>query len=163
VQSRSTRSLVITPAMLNYDESAIISRLRPLSKAGMAAFAYGCARRTEPLAESPSLAAAIDDALKSLAAVICGNAASAAGVRDALSRLELIEIDSDAHAAASYALRAWLTGQPQEAAWAARRAYEAADQISAVQPELEAQRADLAAVESGNYRSVFDNLAKRDD
>jgi hypothetical protein len=95
-----------------------------------------------------------------------------------LAQLERLEIDSDAHAAAAYALRAWLSGEACEAAWAARRAYECRDEIAAneldvrvytpevetntlsrpiVQSELEAQARDLAAVESGNYLDVIKN------
>src|SRR4029077_8747015 len=128
----------------------------------IAAFAYGCARRTSQLAEDQPLALAIENALGCLRGAILGST-SADDVRAKLSELGSFAIDSDAHASASYALRAYLTGLPQEAAWAARRAYEArgtletdqsADVRASIQTELEAQASDLAAVLRGKYLDI---------
>jgi uncharacterized protein YjaG (DUF416 family) len=91
-------------------------------------------------------------------------------------------IAEDAVASLAYTLRSMATGDPQESAWAARRAYEAADQLaildlaregselpderrllihSAVQKELARQEYDFGLISQGNIIAIIDSASMR--
>jgi uncharacterized protein YjaG (DUF416 family) len=168
---------------VTYDERAIIEALDALSPARRVAFAATVAERMLPAFSAYSGATRQDSGVLTsimdrLWRDLDGDALTAADVRDALARCmeRLPDEDAlgwtpartyadDACAALAYALRARLSGSSQEAAWAARRAYESVDHFaqaehgidpadpaaearllatSVVQDELRRQRRDLA-------------------
>lgn len=130
--------------MLNYDEELLMLRLEPLDRSPKTAFAAACAQRLMPLYDRYARQVG-DSSLQQRLAVIVSAAWAAASGRDVeASRLEadaesMVPDEDDegwtasrayagnAAAAAAYALRAWLTDDPQEAVWAARQLFDAAD------------------------------------
>lgn len=130
--------------MLNYDEELLMLRLEPLDRSAKTAFAAACAQRLMPLYDRYARQVG-DSSLQQRLAVIVSAAWAAASGRDVeASRLEadaesMVPDEDDegwtasrayagnAAAAAAYALRAWLTDDPQEAVWAARQLFDAAD------------------------------------
>src|ERR1043166_6188257 len=119
--------------MVKYDEAAILARLTRLSPRDRAAFALACAKRLDPLllTVAPSDVVVARQSRELLESTLSIPGSAEPELQAALHRLESLEtIDVDAIAAVAYALRAWLTGSPEEAAWAARRAYEAQDLIA---------------------------------
>ncbi|MGX9899078.1 DUF416 family protein [Arthrobacter sp. SA17] len=130
--------------MIDYDEMLLMLRLEPLDRSAKTAFAAACAQRLVPLSDRYSQQ--VGDSLREQRlAVIVAAAWQAASGRDIdATRLkaeaEAMVPDEDdegwtagrtyagnAAAAAAYALRTWLTNDPQEAAWAARQLFDAAD------------------------------------
>ena len=130
--------------MLKYDEELLMLRLEPLDRSAKTAFAAACAQRLMPLYDRYARQVG-DSSLQQRLAVIVSAAWAAASGRDVeASRLEadaesMVPDEDDegwtasrayagnAAAAAAYALRAWLTDDPQEAVWAARQLFDAAD------------------------------------
>lgn len=130
--------------MLKYDEELLKLRLEPLSRTAKTAFAAACAQRLMPLYDRYARQVG-DSSLQQRLAVIVSAAWAAASGRDVdASRLEgdaesmVPDEDNEgwtagrayagnAAAAAAYALRAWLTDDPQEAVWAARQLFDAAE------------------------------------
>ena len=131
--------------VFRYDEALLVVELSRLTPATRVMFAASCAERLRPLygryqevsdeANPDQLDAALEAAW---------GAASGAMPRDALSAWQVVAeglvpdeddeswVDEFAYgqngaAAVAYALRTALTSDPQEAAWAARQVYEAAD------------------------------------
>ena len=130
--------------MINYDEMLLMLRLEPLERSAKTAFAAACAHRLVPL--SDRYCQQVGDSLREQRlAVIVSAAWQAASGRDIdATRLkaeaeDMVPDEDDdgwtagrtyagnAAAAAAYALRTWLTNDPQEAAWAARQLLDAAD------------------------------------
>jgi len=155
--------------MVRFDEPQIIDRLNRLSRRSKAAFAVGCAGRLDPLLDDVSAQdRAVVRECRALLERVIVKTEEAAQLHSAITRLEALEsLDVDAVASVAYAMRAWLSDSPQDAAWAARRAYEAQDQMTqvemcgsgfdeqrllahpAVQRELQAQSADLDNLSKG--------------
>lgn len=142
--------------VFRYDEPLLVVELSRLTPASRVVFAASCAERLRPLyrryqemsieANSDQLDAALEAAW---------GAALGAMPREALSAWQVVAeglvpdeddeswVDEFAYgqngaAAVAYALRTALTSDPQEAAWAARQVYEAADFAAQRQfPDLE--------------------------
>jgi hypothetical protein len=158
--------------MEQFDEASIVRRLSRLNRRDRSAFALACAKRLDGLLEGVSLEerAVVRECRALLERVTSRLPAPETELHAPLARLESLEsLDVDAVASVACALRSWLKDSPQEAAWAARRAYEAQDQVAqlemggsgfddqrllahpAVQRELRAQVSDLDALaERGN-------------
>ncbi len=153
--------------MEQFDEASILRRLSRLSRRDRSAFALACAKRLDGLLEDVNREEGIvvRECRTLLERAISNPNAPEAQLHAALARLESLEsLDVDAVASVAYALRSWLKDSPQEAAWAARRAYAAQDQLAqletggsgfdehrllahpAVQRELQAQVSDLNAL-----------------
>jgi uncharacterized protein YjaG (DUF416 family) len=191
--------------ILSFDEKALLAHLRRLPNPLCVAFAAACAQRQLPNHASFSKVTGTgnpDLLAKALTRIwkdIEGNSATHVELREKLnSCMSLLPKDeaegleqqayaNDAVASVAYAIRARLTGNCQEAMWAARRAYEALDhyvitrfnpmivepdaenQVAAhplVQAELRRQRADLsqlqgAAINSAYERKVITDVRNR--
>jgi hypothetical protein len=118
--------------MVAFDEPAMINRLGRFSRRDKAAFALACARRLDPLLSE--ISAAERDVVRECRSLLERVVAGELGddhLPAALATLEAQEsLDVDAVASTVYAIGAWLKDSPTEAMWAARRAYEAQDQIA---------------------------------
>lgn len=130
--------------MHTYDEQALVHDLANLTPARRTAFAAACAQRLLPLYQRFAEQSAAADA-EQLVAIVEHVWATLDGqephdlAADQDQAEELVPDDEDddwifesgyaqnAAASAAYAVRSWLTSDPQEAAWAARQVYEAAD------------------------------------
>ena len=153
----------------------LMLRLEPLDRSAKTAFAAACAQRLVPLSDRYSQQ--VGDSLREQRlAVIVSAAWQAASGRDIdATRLkaeaEAMVPDEDdegwtagrtyagnAAAAAAYTLRTWLTNDPQEAAWAARQLFDAAD-LAYFQANpgsgLTAQAEGKASLESPVVQSVI--------
>ena len=130
--------------MIDYDEMLLMLRLEPLDRSAKTAFAAACAQRLVPLSDRYSQQ--VGDSLREhrLAVIVSAAWQAAAGRDIDATRLraeaEAMVPDEDdegwtagrtyagnAASAAAYAVRTWLTNEPQEAAWAARQLFDAAD------------------------------------
>lgn len=128
--------------MLTYDEPEIVARLARLSRTQKAAFAAACAERLVPLflRYAASKESVDGDVIRS---VVDGVWRAIGGASADLEPLQALAEDlvpeedeewsaeagyaQNAAASAAYSVRAWLTDDPEEAGWAARQVYEAAD------------------------------------
>jgi hypothetical protein len=170
-----------------FDETMLISRLDALAPRERAAFALACARRLEPSLRSDTQTEDLVRAcLALLEASVLDDDLPRVGSSEALARLENSpDLDTDPVASTCFALRTLLHGASQDAAWAARRAYDARDQLvwdelglqfsdpgaeervlahPLMQQELRAQREDLNALSAGRIREVvLANRTARDD
>jgi hypothetical protein len=131
--------------MIEYDEQQLVKELAVLSKTGCAVFAALCAERLIPLCgrfyeeSGQGELAELESVLETVWLAILGSASSgdlsrAQGVAEGLvpdeddeSWVEEAAYGQAGAAATAYAARAALTGDPQDAVWAARQVYEAAD------------------------------------
>jgi len=146
-----------------YNEEQLAAESRQLSRSARAVFAAACAERLWPLVERyatsvPMPAGQVQVLRRALDAVwdvVCGTSADLVGVQETAESLVPREDDDwvleagyaqNAIAAIAYAARAWLTDDPQEAVWAARQVYEAAD-YGAQQRDGSIQKLYSAAVE----------------
>lgn len=169
-----------------YDEAEITARLVRLDRSRRTAFVAACAERLWPLFERYSLVTGCGDAAD--LRTVLDQAWTVAQGGDAVDlesastiAEELVPSDEgewvfemgygqNAAAAVAYAVRTWLTDDPQEGVWGTRQVYEAADyaaqhslpdfdpnavdaerrllESSAVQSALAGLATDLAAVES---------------
>lgn len=144
--------------MYSFDENALVGELRGLRSQARIAFAAAAA--TRQLGSYERLARALksgnEQRPREIAAQLWADLQAAPVDRDTWSALldevmSLLPEESDdwvighalvddALSSLAYAIRCLLTPEPQEAAWAARRAYEAADQAAirllGVQPGL---------------------------
>lgn len=130
--------------MLEYDEMLLMQHLEPLDRHAKTAFAAACAERMLPL--SDRCVRQVGDSLREqrLATIVVAAWQAASGNDVDATALEaeaeaLVPDEDDegwtasagyagnAAAAACYALRTWLTNDPQQAAWAAQKIFEAAD------------------------------------
>lgn len=169
--------------MQSYDEDGLVDRVARVDPVRRTAFALSCAQRLLPLYQrfversgsaDPGKLIGVADRLW---AVLQGQPATnlAADQRLAESLVPDDEDDSwvletgyaqSAAAAVAYAVRSWLTGDPQEAAWAARQLYEAADYAAQqVQVGLYGNRQAEAAVQEseivqGALAAIADDLAR---
>lgn len=125
-----------------YDEAAIVRRLARLDRKRKAAFAAACAQRLLPLYDryADAVPSADGATVRSVVALVW-DALRGAPV-DLRPQQQLAEahvpLENDdwvlesgyaqnAAGCAAYAVRTWLSDDAQEAAWAARQAYEVAD------------------------------------
>lgn len=179
--------------MLSFEENALVGELRGLPSQARIAFAAAAATRQlgsyERLARESS--SSNEHRPREIVAQLWADLKAAAVDRAAWSALldevmSLLPEESDdwaiSHAlvddalsSLAYAIRCLLTPEPQEAAWAARRAYEAADQAairalgvqpgspitetaiqshSFVQRELARQRNDLSLLHADSIDDV---------
>lgn len=146
--------------MVSYDEDAIRSRLAGLPRAAKTAFAAACAQRLLPAFDRYAAAVGLDSPdVLSIVVTATWNAIQT-GEGDLHTLQEQAEAlvphdDGDwfhemgfgqnGAAAVAYAVRTWLTDDPQEAVWAARQVYEAADYASlAAAPGLDLNAPDAA-------------------
>lgn len=195
----------VTDPALRYDEARLIKALAEISSVARAVFAAACAERMLPVyrwfhgrtgrGEPVALERALADLWVALESG-CQSPESLHQHQIAVEELVPNEDDSwvdecayaeNAAAAVAYAIRAWLTGSPQEAAWAARQAYDALDyritnrdnvdlnasgvreQIEAdplIQEELARQRRDLEVLgrtpgSSGAFEEAATQLRER--
>lgn len=129
--------------MRKYDEMLLMLRLAPLDRAAKTAFAAACAERLLPLSDRYARQGG-SSRQERLGVIVAAAWATASGRDVEASRLRdeaesMIPDEDDegwtaerayagsAAAAAAYALRTWITNDPQEAAWAARQLFDAAD------------------------------------
>lgn len=149
--------------MVTYDENRIARLVASLGRGARTAFAAACAERLWPLVERYASAASLPmedrralrtslDAAWGVASGIDADVESAREVAEALVPFEdddwVLESGyaQNGIAAIAYAVRAWLSDDPQEAVWAARQVYEAAD-YGAQQSQPAALRVYSAGVE----------------
>lgn len=176
---------------LTFDEPALVLRLSRLSARGLVAFASGCAARLAPAYEvlqralrgpAPDLVAKSLEHLWNFASH--GTQSDWASMADRLIDLIPDEdsgpsfahaVIDDALAATAYAARAAREHHPQDAAWSARRLYDAVDRFAMrrlgatsltvaieaqllrnefVQAELKRQARDLLILESATSDTV---------
>lgn len=138
---------------VNYDEASLKARLGRLDRSQKTAFSAACAeylwplflRYTEATGNGDVAAletildgvwqAALDEEVNSLAEAQ-QVAEDMVPTDEGVWSFEM-GYGQNAIAAVAYAVRTWLTADPQEAAWAARQVYEAADYASQkTQPDL---------------------------
>lgn len=126
-----------------YDEPALIARLERLDRWAKTAFAAACAQRLFPLFEryaqsvgdlaqakrmAEILSAAWDVASGLVIDVrLMGSEAGSMPPSDDEEWVLEMGYGQNAAFSVAYAIRTWLTDDPQEAAWAARQIYEVAD------------------------------------
>jgi hypothetical protein len=148
-------------AVDRYDEAVILRRLELLTRSSKTAFAGACAERLWPLVERYASAAGVAAAqISALRAGLDAVWRSALGSPEDLASVQALaeslapkEDDQwvfevgygqNAIAAVAYAACTWLTDESQEAVWAARQVYEAADYGAQRQlSDLGAYSADL--------------------
>lgn len=175
--------------MLRYDETALVRDLGRVGRNSRVAFAAACAERLFPSYEAFCRAAGRGDRdtlagiLERIWRHLLGDKMTDEQLRTALRRcMDLVPGEDDepwvdeqsyaddAASATAYTLRALESGEPQEAAWAARRAYEATDyhvvhrlhiegesQVLAhpvVQAEFSRQRRDIEELLEARQESV---------
>ena len=147
-----------------YDERDLVSRLSRLDRQSKTAFAAACAQRLLPMFDRYSQSAGAPK-LGSRLAEIVNYAWEAAAAGRAPVTMDALQTDAEAMvpsdqdgwtremgygqnsaAAAAYAIRTWLTDDPQEAAWAARQVYELADYVVLQsKPDLDLNSSHTAA------------------
>jgi uncharacterized protein YjaG (DUF416 family) len=183
-----------------FNEQRVMARLSSLSARGRSVFAFSCSRRLFPgyLKWNNEILSKPDSRVEevlSLAARELRNSSEDALFPSLASEVEplldlmptedstwsqALPVAEDAVACLAYTLRAMIGGDPQEAAWSARRAYEAADQLAildlrkgtsempdesdlrahpAVQAELARQEADFALIAQGETAKVLDAVS----
>jgi len=161
--------------MHHFDEPTLLRKLKSLPARAQSAFAQACAIRIQR-SSSDTLSAEAKDLCGQVLSQGLAFAVSGASDRDLIEELladleELTELDDDRVAACAYVARHLLLLSEQEAAWTARRAYEACDAYAQreadfdeytveversllahafVQRELEQQANDLRALSDGS-------------
>lgn len=159
--------------MRTFEPNKLLSRLRLLSPERQTVFALACAERLQPYREfsgDPNAVRLVRAVLDTAFECISGNTASLERLRSLSVALEGAPyLDDDAAASAAYAARCLLSGEAENAVWAAQRGYDARDREAqdhvegdtitaadenrilsypSVQEELEKQKTDLATLES---------------
>jgi hypothetical protein len=135
--------VVVRVSQRTYDEQALLDRLTRLDRNSKTAFAAACAQRLLPLFERYARSTGEPELGARLGVVVSAAWGAASGLDTEIRSLQseaeaIVPSDEDGwsvemgygqHAAASaaYAIRTWLTDDPQEAAWGARQVYEVAD------------------------------------
>jgi hypothetical protein len=174
--------------MLHFDESLLLRCIEAPPMQEQSAFAQACAWRA--FSTSPSEVSGATHALCRLAQELAYDFVATGrvdihGTAAVLAELlDVPELDDDGLAACSYVARHLLSGEPQEVVWAARRAYEAIDQLAqtgasfthysadveaallrfpGVQAELAAQTNDLLQLQSAANQGVPVILRAKED
>ncbi|MDE0547686.1 DUF416 family protein [Microbacterium sp. C7(2022)] len=164
-----------------YDEGLLVERLSRLDKRSKTVFAASCAQLLLPMFERYSRSEGRPELGVKLQAIV---SAAWAAATDAPSRAEMLTLQAEAEAmvpsdednwthespyaqnaaaAAAYAIRTWLTDDPQEAGWAARQVYELADSVVLQQnPEIDLTGSDAEDTVLGSaiVQSVLETLAR---
>ncbi len=159
--------------MVSYDESEIGARLVRLERFNRTAFAAACAERLWPLFEryvrvtgegdSVVMRAVLDRVWLAVQGRDAGDLSQAQAEVEAMVPIDegewVFEMGYGQNAAASvaYAVRTWLRHNPQEAVWAARQVYEAADY--AAQRSLADLDLNSAAAEAELFNSEIVQVA----
>lgn len=173
--------------MDTYDERSVAKASGSLGRDARTAFAAACAERLWPLVERYALAVsmsggdlrALRDALDAAwgAANGTGSEEDLGGAGEVTETLVPYEDDDwvlesgyaqNGIAAIAYAIRSWLSDDPQEAVWAARQVYEAADYgaqqnnkstaVRAYSADLEAELSRTPVVQAA-IRGISEDLA----
>ena len=126
-----------------YDEPALRGTLEPLDRWAKTAFAAACAQRMFPLFERYAQSAGEPAQAQRLAEILSAAWDVASGLVNDVRLMDseaasmppsddeewVLEVGYGQNAAfaVAYAIRTWLTDDPQEAAWAARQVYEVAE------------------------------------
>jgi len=145
--------------MIDYNEEHLLVQIEELSQVQKTTFAAACAERLQPLyarfisekGEPPvSLAGILDKIWASIAGDINDIASEALKaeslVPDEDDSWELVTgYAQNAAAATAYAGRTWIENGAQEAVWAARQVYEAADLASQHSTEDSSMDANLSS------------------
>lgn len=155
--------------MVGYDEAAIRARLTRLDRASRTAFVAACAERLWPLFERYAratgggdpevLRGVLDKAWLAAQGVDTGGLEQAQEVAEAMVPIDegewVLEMGygQNAAAAVAYAVRTWLTEDPQEGVWGARQVYEAADY--AAQRSMPALDLNSAGAEGELFQSAI--------
>lgn len=180
--------------MRRFDENCLVLKLKELPRELRVAFAAACAQRQLPAYEAfhqetgEGDPAALAGMLERVWQDLSGRPMATDDLRSMIDRCMVLTpseeaVDhwtdhhayaEDASASVAYALRTRLTGEAQEAAWAARRAYESLDQYvirqlgidvnepraedrivghPLIQKELEREERDLEELATGPDRS----------
>lgn len=129
--------------MVRYDEDMMMVRLRGMNARSRTAFAAACAERLLPayrifaVRKEHGASAVLEEALAMLWKTLSGTALEGIEYAAEAEKCEALVPGEDeeqetayaqnAVAAVAYALRTFVTGDAQEAIWAARQGYEAAD------------------------------------
>lgn len=133
---------VISMKHRSYDEPLLVERLALLGREPKTAFAAYCAQCLLPFFHRYAVSAGADHA--SMERIVTATWQAASGADPGLQAMRaeaeaLVPTEADglwgvdhgfaqsATAAAAYAVRTWLSNDPQEAAWAARQLFECAD------------------------------------
>lgn len=166
-----------------YDEGRIAQSARALDRFSRTAFAAACAERLWPLVERYASVMSVPtegvrvlrQSLDAAWSAACGEDIDLRHARETAEEMVPYEDDDwvmeagyaqNAIAAIAYATRSWLTDDPQEAVWAARQVYEAAD-YGAQQSQLSGEKVYSAVVEEAlanapvvqaAVRAIFDDL-----
>lgn len=173
--------------MLTFDETSLVEELATVPGSARMAFAAAAATRQlagyERIARDRQLRMLVVELWSAIQQPAVDAAAWSAKLEEVIALLPGENDDwdtgralaDDALSSLAYAIRCLLKPEPQEAAWAARRAYEAADQaairLSGLQPgipsnetsilahevvqrELSRQRSDLQLLHSGSLDEV---------
>lgn len=162
--------------MRTYDEGALVARLALLTRAQRTAFAAACAQRLLPLFKR-YVSATGEGSFDALSETVAATWRVASGADLDLTSAQAVAesmVPSDdgawvfemgygqnAAAAAAYATRAWLLDSPQEAAWAARQVYEAADYAAQRELpglDLNAPRAERTVIESPVVQAALSGI-----
>jgi hypothetical protein len=159
--------------MRTFESNKLLSRLLSLSPERRASFALACAERLQSyreFADDPNAVTLVRSVLDTAFECISGNTTSLERLRSLSVALEEAPyLDDDAAASAAYVARCLLSGDAQNAVWAAQRGYDARDReaqnqvegnpITAadenrilshppIQEELDKQIADLDSLEA---------------
>lgn len=168
-----------------YDEGGIARLAGALDRSARTVFAAACAERLWPLVERYASVVSLSEGDRQVLRDALDTAWRAAGgaggegeLKDAGEGTEnLVPYEDDdwvlesgyaqnGIAAIAYAIRSWLSDDPQEAVWAARQVYEAADYgaqqrqtfaVRAYSAEVEAELA-TAPVVLAAVRGIFEDL-----
>ena len=163
--------------MLDYDEGVLRGRLSRLGRSEKTAFAAACAQRLLPLfvryaevtrrGDTRALAGVLEDTWRAAAGDEV-DLEHAPGIAEEMVPPDDAEwvhelgYGQSAAASVAYAARTWLTDDPQEATWAARQVYEAADyaaQRSLPALDLNAPDAERRLLESPVVQSALSGLS----
>lgn len=166
--------------MIDYDEMLLMLRLEPLDRSAKTAFAAACAQRLVPLSDRYSQQVGDTSREQRLSVIVAAVWQAASGRDIDATRLaaeaEAMVPDEDdegwtagrtyagnAAAAAAYAVRTWLTNDSQEAAWAARQLFDAAD-LAYFQAnpggDFTAEAEEKASLESPVVQSVISAIQR---
>jgi len=120
--------------MRNFNETSLLKQAKALQAQAQSAFGQACAWRTLSLASAalPGTVQTLCEQGQRLALdFVAKGKKDTDAIQQVLSDLRALpELDDDRVAACAYVVGHLLSGQPEEVVWAARRAYEATDQLA---------------------------------
>ena len=125
--------------MQTFNENELVAHLGGVSSVSQSAFAQACAVRISSLGEVALSATVLDLRARALLAAqdfVKGGQIDRSALDSLIGEFDVSEeLDDDRVASVAYVVRHLISADPQEAVWAAQRAYEACDQHA--QSELE--------------------------